>query len=165
LVQAKGFVERFGLAAEVTAKMMGLLKNKGLTQETHDECQQLLTQLKPNSKTRSRLEKWLEKHIAIHLMTSDFPLLTSSDIIESLFGKFKYFLERSSNKDINRSILLIPGMCGSLSEVEMAQTRESVGYKDLQVWAEKNLNSKAKEIKNKFSKENCPIKMGDIKMT
>jgi hypothetical protein len=28
-------------------------------------------------------------------------------------------------------------MCGSLSEVEMAQARESVGYKDLQVWAEK----------------------------
>jgi hypothetical protein len=143
--------------------MMGVLKNKGLTQETHDECQNLLMQLTPNSKTRVRLEQWLEKHITIHLMTSDFPLLTSSDIIESLFGKFKYFLERSSNKDINRSILLIPGMYGSLSEVEMAQTRGSVGYKDLQVWAEKNSNSK--EIKNKFSKENCPIKMGDIKMT
>jgi hypothetical protein len=31
LLRLRGFVERFGLAAEITAKMMGVLKNKGLT--------------------------------------------------------------------------------------------------------------------------------------
>ncbi len=57
LTKLAGFIERFGLAAEVTAQMMKVLKIKGLTNETHDECQQLLTKLMPNSKTKVRLQR------------------------------------------------------------------------------------------------------------
>jgi hypothetical protein len=159
LTRLKTFVERFGDEIEIIAKMMEVLKNKGLTQETHDLCQQLLAKLPIGSKTKSRLEKWLEQHIGIRNPISGVPLLTSSDIIESLFGKFKYFLERRSNKDINRSILLIPGMCGSLGEVEMAQARELITYKALTVWTEENLNSQYKKEKAKFSNKNDAVKV------
>jgi hypothetical protein len=95
LTRLRIFIERFGDAVEITAKMMEALKNRGLTQETYDQSQQLLAKLPTDSKTKSRLEKWLEQHIGIRNSMKGVPLLTSSDIIESLFGKFKDFLERS----------------------------------------------------------------------
>jgi hypothetical protein len=42
-------------------------------------------------------------------------MIVSSDIIESLFGKFKYAIERSPQADMNRTILLIPALCGNLN--------------------------------------------------
>ena len=60
----------------------------------------------------------------------------------------------SLNKDINQSILLIPGMCGSLGEVEMAQAREFITYKALTKWTEENLNSQYKKEKDKFYNKN-----------
>jgi hypothetical protein len=39
----------------------------------------------------------------------------SSDIIESLFGKFKHTIEKSPQSEMNHSILIIPLLCGKIS--------------------------------------------------
>jgi len=49
-------------------------------------------------------------------------LLISSDIIESLFGNFKYIIERSPQADMNRTNLLIPVLCGDLNERTISLT-------------------------------------------
>ena len=43
------------------------------------------------------------------------PLLGSSDVIESLIGKAKQRLEANGRSELNKSILLIPCMCGELT--------------------------------------------------
>ena len=45
-----------------------------------------------------------------------------SDIIESLFGKFKYSLKRSAQSDMNRATLLIPLLCGNLDKQKILNT-------------------------------------------
>jgi hypothetical protein len=49
-------------------------------------------------------------------------------------------------------------MCGSLSEVEMTQTRELVTGKKLATWTEENLNSQCKQEKAQFSSKNGAVK-------
>ena len=117
--QLKDFIERFSQAAEVTAQMMEVLKNDGLTQENHVECQQILKQLPSGGATRARLERWLDTHIAVYKKLVNYPLMISSDIIESLFSRYKAFIARSPNNCINRTVLLIPGMCGTRSDIQM----------------------------------------------
>jgi hypothetical protein len=159
-IQLRGFIERFILEIEATSQLMKVLKNQGLTQDNYDECQQLLAQLPNDSKTKSRLLKWLDSHIAIHKQMKSCPLLVSSDIIESLFGKFKYILERGPNKGINRLVLLIPAMCGKLNEIQMAETRELIQHQDLENWEEKNLSCSLNKERRKFLSEDHASKVG-----
>jgi len=64
---------------------------------------------------KKRLHRWLQVHIKIQEKTTPFPLLVSSDIIESLFGNFKHIIERSPQADMSRTTLLIPALCGNLN--------------------------------------------------
>jgi len=43
----------------------------------------------------------------------DIPLLVSSDVIESLFGKFKTIIQRNPQAELNRLIYIIPLLCGT----------------------------------------------------
>jgi hypothetical protein len=161
-IQLKRFITRFSLAADVTSQMMKVLKTQGLTPQTHDECRQLLAQLPKHSKTRQRLEKWLDTHNAISERPDDEPtmaILVSSDIIESLFGRFKYFLERGPRSGITRSVLLIPGMCGIRNDIEVAQTRELIRHRDLQEWDQINLPSTIAKDRRQFFQGNNSEKM------
>jgi hypothetical protein len=162
LIQLKNLITRFCLAVDITSQMMKMLKIRGLTQKTHDECHKLLTQLPKHSKTRQRLEKWLNTHIIICERADDesaMAILVSSDIIESLFGRFKYFLERGPRSGITRSVLLIPGMCGIRNDIEMTRTRELIRHRDLQEWEQINLPSTIAKDRRKFFQGNDIEKM------
>lgn len=93
--QLKPFVKRFANTTKVVSQVLEILKNKGLDQTSYEQCYQLSKGLPRNSIVAKRLLVWLQQHIEIQKQMTSKPLLVSSDIIESLFGNFKYFLERS----------------------------------------------------------------------
>ncbi len=101
------FIERFASTARCVAEVLEILKNKGLNQQTYRQCCELAEQLPKRSKVKKRLLAWLQRHLHIQcrLGISQMPLLVSSDIIESLFGKFKHIIERG----IMENHLAIPG--------------------------------------------------------
>ena len=88
---------------------------------------------------RKRLQSWLNQHITIQEKITGDSLLVSSYIIESLFGKFKHVIERSSYADINRTALLIPALCGNINETVIMQAFEQTSQKDLKDWEEDNI--------------------------
>lgn len=49
------------------------------------------------------------------------PLMVSSDVLESLFGKFKTIVQRSTKAEINRLIFIMPLLCGKKTEKEISQ--------------------------------------------
>jgi len=113
----KPFIKRFAKTTTVIAQVMEILKNKGLDPVSYDQCHQLLGSLpRQSKKVKERLSNWLEQHIKIQQEMPPFPLLVSSDIVESLFGKFKHVIERSPQADMNRTTLLMPALCGQRSD-------------------------------------------------
>ncbi len=95
---------------------MEILKNKGLNKTTYKQSYELSNELPRNSKVKKRLQAWLKQNIKIQKQLTSLPLLVSSDIIESLFGNFKHIIERSPQADMNRTVLLIPALCGKLDD-------------------------------------------------
>jgi len=81
------------------------------------------------------------------------PLIVSSDIIESLFGKFKYTLERSAQSDMNRSVLLIPTLCGNLNNEIIREGLNQASCHDLDVWEKNNIPYTVRKRRHAFFSE------------
>lgn len=128
------FITRFAQTADIVSEVMGILKNKGLDQKSHEQCRQLANGLPKRSKVKKWLLLWLQKHSEIQQQITTLPLLVSSDIIESLFGNFKHIMERSPQADMNRTTLLIPALCGSRDELTVLKALSHASQKDLREW-------------------------------
>jgi hypothetical protein len=135
------FIERFASTVRGVAEVLEILKNKGLNQSTYRQCCQLAEQLPERSKVKKRLLAWLQRHLHIQcrLGISQMPLLVSSDIIESLFGKFKHIIERSPQADMNRTTLVIPALCGKIDGPVIAQGLAHTTHGDIQRWEQDNI--------------------------
>jgi len=99
--QLKLFLSNFAKTTKVVSDVASILKNKGLDQSNYEQCYQLSETLPKRSKVRISLQDWLQRHIEIKKQITRFPLLVSSDIIESLFGSFKHVIERSPQADMS----------------------------------------------------------------
>ena len=80
----------------------------------------------------------------------DIPLLVSSDIIESLFGKFKYALSRCPDPEINRSALLIPTLCGHLEQDSIPELLRESSHQELLEWSEQNVPETLRQKRQKL---------------
>jgi len=66
---------------------------------------------------------WLERHIHVQCQLSmgQTPLLVSSDVVESLIGKFKIVLMRNPKAEFNRIMLTLPTLCKQLNSASVDQ--------------------------------------------
>ena len=62
-------------------------------------------------------------------------LLATSDVIESIFGKYKLFAARRPVKDIGTSILLIPLFTIEITTDLVKQAMEAISFIDVNSWA------------------------------
>ena len=125
------FIQCFASTTSVVSQVMKILKNEGLNQASYEACHQLSEALSDNSKVKSRLQLWLEKHLEIQKKITTEPLLVSSDIIESLFGNFKHIIGRNPQADMNRSTLIIPALCGIQDKASITQALNLARHCDL----------------------------------
>ena len=96
------------------------------------------------------MQAWLKKHFKIQKELTEQPLLVSSDIIESLFGNYKHIIERSPQADMNRSVLLIPALCGRREETVINQALNGVSQVDLEKWEEENIPYTIRKKRQEF---------------
>jgi len=144
------FIKNFIKTTDITNKIMKLLKSRGLNISTYHQSMKLLKKLPRNLKTRKTIRVWLDKHIKIQKKLAPYPLPISSDIIESLFGKFKNRLERSPQSDMNRSVLLIPLLCGALDKERLSSILKNTKHKEVKEWEEENIPYSVRKQRMKF---------------
>jgi len=60
--------------------------------------------------------------------------LASSDVLESLFGKYKLFSQRSSPKEVSRWVLTLPLLTVKLSRELIQQALKSVSTQRMELW-------------------------------
>lgn len=147
---SRSFIRCFAKTANVVSQVMEVLKNRGLDQVSYEQCCQLAEQLPKHSKVKKRLLIWLEHHIEIQKKITTQPLLVSSDIIESLFGRFKHIIERSPQADMNRTTLLIPALCGNLDDTTITQALSQTRHVDLKCWEQENIPYTSQKMRQAF---------------
>lgn len=135
------FLEEFAKTATVTRDINKLLKESGLNQSTYIQAKSLLANLPRASIVRVRLMKWLNTHLHYHcrLAIGQTPLPVSTDILESLFGKFKTIIQRNPKAEFNRTSLVIPCLCGNFNDSLVHQALSKTSHAELLRWEENHV--------------------------
>ncbi len=69
--------------------------------------------------------------------------LATSDVLESLFGKYKLFSQRSPLKEVSRWVLILPLLTVKLSRELIQQALESVSTHQLEFWVAEHFGPSA----------------------
>jgi hypothetical protein len=117
------------------------LKTQGLRPGAR---QRLQAHLLPPSTLTPRVAKVTEKildHVEVEAakLPHDATWLASSDIIESVFGKYKHFAARGPLKEIGKQVLAIPALLCDRSTHFLKEAMESVRTLDVDDWVETHL--------------------------
>jgi hypothetical protein len=98
---------------QALTQIQKLVKTTGLTDESDEHIRTWLLTL-PDASIREPLETYLRTEFAFQTHASQ-PLLLTSDIIESLFGNYKFLAKPHSLSEINRMIFVLPCFCEDIT--------------------------------------------------
>ena len=135
----RSFAEKFLRDTQILNQVLQILKNKGLSQDTLDQALCILSELPADSSIRQGMETYLQEHFKVFQQHEIFNALISSDIIECLFGKIKYLVEKSSTKDFNKLVLLLPALVGELNDKSIMDAQKAIKIKDIKNWETQNI--------------------------
>ena len=91
---------------------------------------------------------------------SGSPLLGSSEVIESLIGKAKQRLEAHGRSELNKSILLIPCMCGERTQDLVAEALTTVRVQDVATWVSEKVGETMQSKRRRAFPRSQPQKPG-----
>jgi hypothetical protein len=140
-------------------QMMQIVKTQGLSAESIQACQETLGNLPVRSPIRKEVSHYLQHYLPV-VESSDSPLLGSSDVIESLIGKAKQRLEANGRGELNKSILLIPCMCGELTQDLVAEALTTVRVQDVTTWVSENVGETMQSTRRREFPRSQPQKPG-----
>jgi len=118
--------------------VMKIVKTQGLSAQSIHACQETLSDLPGRSPIRKEVSRYLQHYVPV-VESRASPLLGSSDVIESLIGKAKQRLEANGRSELNKSILLIPCLCGELTPDLVAEALTTVRVQDVTTWVSANV--------------------------
>jgi hypothetical protein len=112
------------------------VKDEGLHQDSVKDFQDSLLKLNiadpPALQLSSQINDFLERETkTIHKGET---LLGTSDIIESIFGKYKLFSEKMPIKGIGKLVLTIPAFTAQITLQKVKKAVEYIHAKDVQDW-------------------------------
>src|SRR2546426_2104830 len=134
----KMFLTTFVRNTTCVNEVMKMVKTQGLSTESIQACQERLSALPARSPIRKEVSHSLQHYVPV-VELSGSPLLGSSDVIESLIGKAKQRLEAHGRSELNKSILLIPCLCGELTQDLVAEALTTVRVQDVTTWVSENV--------------------------
>ena len=125
LPSCQSFIHLFRRDAATLLQCQEVLKVKGLSQQTSEQCHQIVEAMPPSSPVRRGFEAWMDKHLgmATALGVDAVGLPISSDLIESLFGVAKQ-QSQGPIKDADRLAVYLPAFCGQVSQADTARVLE-----------------------------------------
>jgi hypothetical protein len=140
-------------------EVMRIVKTQGLSTASIQACQERLSDLPARSPIGKELSHYLQHYLPM-VKLSESPLLGSSDVIESLIGKAKQRLEANGRNELNKSILLIPCMCGELTQDLVAEALSTVGLQDVSTWVSENVGETMQAKRRREFPRSQPLKPG-----
>jgi hypothetical protein len=117
------------------------LKSKGLQQGAREQLQAALrlpSTLTPRTATFTQ-QILAQVELEAAKIPTDSIWLASSDIIESVFGKYKSFTARGPLKEIGKLVLAIPAFIADLTTPLIREAMESVRTIDVEHWVKTHI--------------------------
>ena len=155
----KMFLTTFVRNTTCVNEVMKIVKTQGLSTASMQACQERLRALPTRSPIRKEVSAYLQHYLPV-VELSGSPLLGSSDVIESLIGKAKQRLEANGCSELNKSILLIPCMCGELTQDLVAEALSTVRVQDVTTWVSENVGETMQSKRRREFPRSQPQKPG-----
>ena len=155
----KAFLTIFVRNTHCLNEVMRMVKTQGLSAASIQACQERLSDLPARSSIRKEVGHYLQHYRPV-VASSDSPLLGSSDVIASLIGKAKQRLEANGRSELNKSILLIPCMCGALTQDLVAEALATVRVQDVTTWVSENVGETMQSKRRREFPRSQPQKPG-----
>ena len=140
-------------------EVMKIVKTQGVSMESMQACQERLSDFPARSTIRKEVSHSLQHYVPV-VELSDSPLLGSSDVIESLLGKAKQRLEANGRSELNKSILLLPCMCGELPQDLIAEALTTVRVQDVTTWVSETVGETMQSKRRREFPRSQPQKPG-----
>ena len=107
------FLTHFWTEIQILSEIQKIVKTTGLNDMSYKKvCPHV--QMITDAELRKPLENYLKTEIEFARQISH-PILLTSDVIESLFGKYKYLAKPHSMSEINRMIFALPCSCQEIT--------------------------------------------------
>ncbi len=134
-------IETWELFLEVLKSAKNEVKLNGLSKKTVSDFKQRTKSIGLGNCIIKKLKKDLVDFFKTEtaLFLDDKPYLGSSDIIESVFGKYKIFSSKAPLKELGKSILTIPVLTSEISHSEVKEAMEEISDKKLKEWLRENI--------------------------
>ena len=117
------------------------VKRNGLSKETNYNFKKITEKIGVGNpiieKIKLKITDFLISETAA--MKDEQILLGTSDILESVFSKFKIFSAKNPMKEIGRSVLAMPILTSEVSIEEVKEAMETISDKKLSEWLESNI--------------------------
>lgn len=113
LLDYHDFLSLFWQEIQLLSVLQHLVKTVGLNDLSYHKACELLQQL-PDPALQQPLAHYLKTEFDFTTQASH-PTLLTSDVIESLFGKYKYLAKPHSLSEINRMIFALPCICEQMT--------------------------------------------------
>ena len=137
LVERQVQIEQYGQLLTLINSANEQLKVEGLTCESEQQFRQASESLnldEQGQKVRQQVLEYIEQQA--QPLTLGQAVLASSDVIESIFGKYKLWSQHSPLKEVGRLILMIPLCTVKLTLPLLKQALETVCSLDVERWAD-----------------------------
>jgi len=126
------------------------LKNNGLSSSIIAEAKLLINQSKVDDGLKEHLLNYMERN---HSRLPDVgSIICSSDIIESIFGKFKYNTSKSPNGAITEGCLSVGNYGKNIEIDEIKNAMEQIKIVDIKKWRADNLPVSIQQKKRRLLK-------------
>ncbi len=158
LKEYKAHIREWRIMLNILHAVKFEVKTNGFRKQTKAKVEKFISSMKINSlrlkDVRDEVLVYIEEECAG--ITGVYP--GCSDIIESVFGKYKIFSGKSPMKEIGRAVLTIPVFTSSVDYNEVKNAMESVSAKDVSEWLKENVGESL------FSKRKQAFKLRNPKV-
>jgi len=131
------FIEELNKEQGLIDAINKILKKEGLSKETLEKCEVIIQEAKIDQDIQSKIKDYLKRNFA--KIAQIKKIICSSDIIESIFGKFKQKLCANPQAGMTPGCLTIANYGRKITPCEIKQAMQRTRIIDIQKWRKKNL--------------------------
>lgn len=138
IVEYESFIEQIHQEQQLINKINKTLKSKGLCEQTVDNCKTFIEETKIDQDFKNQLLDYLNRNW--EKAKQLIKVICSSDIIESIFGKFKNLVGKHPQGGVTTGALTIANYGKAFNPLNIKNAFEKVTLKLIEKWRKDNLS-------------------------